>query len=183
MDPVRNGIVKAPAQSDWTSHRAYLRLDRAPRWLDVAFGLHLCGFDDREADRQRFDEFVRSCDRRHWQRDWADIYSVSTASEVPVPPAATTPPMRPSCEQIVTQVARVCDISLTTVTRRTRRPTDFASRARRIASRLAVRRYGYSRSEIARALGVSPQAITRMTAEERDDPLLAIALAQLTREP
>ena len=74
MDPVRNKVVQRPADSRWTSHRCYLRLDPAPAWLDVQLGLSLAGFEDTEADRRRFDEYVRSTQRRHWQHDITDLY-------------------------------------------------------------------------------------------------------------
>ncbi len=48
-NPVRAGIVPHPSDSDWTSHRAYLRPDSAPPWLDVSKGLELSGFPDGHA--------------------------------------------------------------------------------------------------------------------------------------
>ncbi|NOY92276.1 MAG: hypothetical protein GXP55_13865 [Deltaproteobacteria bacterium] len=61
-NPVSAGLVDRPSQSTWTSHRAYLRLDPAPRWLDVEHALHILGFDDTEAGRRRFDDFVMEVD-------------------------------------------------------------------------------------------------------------------------
>lgn len=50
-NPVRAGVVEAAAQTDWTSHRAYLGLAHKPSWLDVELGLQLCGMKDgRELD-------------------------------------------------------------------------------------------------------------------------------------
>ncbi len=43
-NPVRAGVVGSPADSDWTSHRAYLGLSYKPSWLDVSLGLELSGF-------------------------------------------------------------------------------------------------------------------------------------------
>jgi len=40
-NPVRAGLVAAPADSDWTSHRAYLGTAEKPEWLDVGLGLEL----------------------------------------------------------------------------------------------------------------------------------------------
>jgi len=57
-NPVRAGVVADPADSSWTSHRAYLGLAHAPPWLDVQLGLHLCGFDASAAGRLRFHEMV-----------------------------------------------------------------------------------------------------------------------------
>lgn len=57
-NPVRAGVVADPADSSWTSHRAYLGLVPAPPWLDVQLGLHLCGFDASASGRLRFHELV-----------------------------------------------------------------------------------------------------------------------------
>jgi hypothetical protein len=57
-NPVRAGVVDDPADSSWTSHRAYLGLVQAPPWLDVQLGLHLCGFDATASGRLRFHELV-----------------------------------------------------------------------------------------------------------------------------
>ena len=61
-NPVTAGVVAVPAESRWTSHRAYLRLDPGPPWLDIERGLALCGFADTSSGRHAFDEFVREID-------------------------------------------------------------------------------------------------------------------------
>lgn len=61
-NPVEAGVVERPSQSTWTSHRAYLRLDPAPPWLDVERALDMLGFRDTAAGRRRFDEFVTEVD-------------------------------------------------------------------------------------------------------------------------
>jgi REP element-mobilizing transposase RayT len=55
-NPVRAGLVTEPADTDWTTHRAYLGLDPVPDWLDIELGLRLAGFDDPEA----FDDWCRA---------------------------------------------------------------------------------------------------------------------------
>lgn len=57
-NPVDAGVVQRARDSTWTSHRAYLRLDPAPSWLDVERALSLLGFNDTESGRRHFDEFV-----------------------------------------------------------------------------------------------------------------------------
>lgn len=59
-NPVRAGVVADPADSGWTSHRAYIGEVVAPPWLDVKLGLKLCGFDGSPTGRLRFHEFVCS---------------------------------------------------------------------------------------------------------------------------
>lgn len=57
-NPVRAGVVADPADSSWTSHRAYLGLTAAPDWLDVKLGLALCGFSATPSGRLAFHEMV-----------------------------------------------------------------------------------------------------------------------------
>src|SRR5262249_10548095 len=54
-NPVRAGVVSTAADSDWTSHRAYLGLERRPPWLQVDLALARAGFSTPEA----FDEWTR----------------------------------------------------------------------------------------------------------------------------
>jgi len=61
-NPVEAGLVLRPSQSNWTTHRAYLRLDPAPPWLNVERALDILGFADTAAGRRRFDEFVIELD-------------------------------------------------------------------------------------------------------------------------
>lgn len=65
-NPVRAGVVRDPADSSWTSHRAYIGDVAAPPWLDVARGLARCGFDSSPSGRLAFHAFVcaRSGDLR-----------------------------------------------------------------------------------------------------------------------
>lgn len=48
-NPVRAGVVGKAADSTWTSHRAYVGLVVAPRWLHVDEGLSRSGFQDGHA--------------------------------------------------------------------------------------------------------------------------------------
>src|ERR1044071_6465596 len=42
-NPVVAGVVDRARDSTWSTHRAFLGLDRPPRWLDVNFALELAG--------------------------------------------------------------------------------------------------------------------------------------------
>lgn len=57
-NPVRAGVVADPADSAWTSHRAYLGLASPPPWLNVERGLALCGFSATSSGRLGFHEMV-----------------------------------------------------------------------------------------------------------------------------
>jgi REP element-mobilizing transposase RayT len=59
-NPVKANVVRDPADSDWTSHRAFLGLEPAPPWLDVPRALSLCGFSSAPSGRLGFHEFVVS---------------------------------------------------------------------------------------------------------------------------
>jgi putative transposase len=60
-NPVRAQVVRDPADSDWTSHRAFLGLAPAPAWLDVERALTLCGFSATPSGRVSFHEYVVAC--------------------------------------------------------------------------------------------------------------------------
>lgn len=49
-----------PADSTWTSHRAYLALAPPPPWLGVQQGLSLCGYNVSRSGRWGFHDFVVS---------------------------------------------------------------------------------------------------------------------------
>lgn len=59
-NPVRAGAAQDPADSDWTSHRAFLGEAPAPPWLNVERTLDLCGFDATPSGRLGFHELVRA---------------------------------------------------------------------------------------------------------------------------
>ncbi len=61
-NPVEAGVVGRPAHSQWTSHRAYLRLASPPPFLDIEWALDTLGFDDSPGGRTSFDEFVTDFD-------------------------------------------------------------------------------------------------------------------------
>lgn len=63
-NPSEAGVVERPADSRWTSHRIYLRLDPEPSWMNVEWALDVLGFADTVAGRRHFDEFVTEVDLR-----------------------------------------------------------------------------------------------------------------------
>ncbi len=104
MNPVRAGLAKRPADSTWTSHRIYLRLEPAPRWLNVEAALSLMGFADTAGGRREFDEVVRELDLADWARS-------QTETDVRVEPAFTQPNGKPSQAQLAAlfeTCGRVC---------------------------------------------------------------------------
>ena len=83
-NPCRAGIVAdaVEAAASWTSHRAYLGLEKPPPGLRVDLGLELCGFDMSAESRLGFDEVVRA--RRHDARDpeLSDEYARRMRTEI-----------------------------------------------------------------------------------------------------
>lgn len=57
LNPVRAGVVEAPEHSGWSSHRAYLGLEKPPAWLRSSEVLERFGPDPGQA-RQAFAAFV-----------------------------------------------------------------------------------------------------------------------------
>ncbi len=56
-NPVRAGLVADPADSEWTSHRAYLGMEGCPEWLHSGYVLAMFS-NDVEKARQLFQTFV-----------------------------------------------------------------------------------------------------------------------------
>jgi len=83
-NPVRAGVVVDPADSGWTSHRAYLGLTAAPPWLFIERGLDLCGFSAAPSGRQRFHEMVvaRSIEARRIELSGGDMQTRRRAARI-----------------------------------------------------------------------------------------------------
>lgn len=65
-NPVRARVVADAGISPWTSHRAYIGVEPAPKWLGVELGLSLCGLEPSPAGRRAFDHYVT--ERAHQAR-------------------------------------------------------------------------------------------------------------------
>jgi REP element-mobilizing transposase RayT len=168
-NPVRAKVVAKPADSRWTSHRAYLGLERPPAWLDVQLGLQLCGF----ADPRSFDEFVT-------------LHANDPAREALEPGAIEsdmTPPFReaiemrqrkserPSASAVVEATASVLGISLASLC--SARRADALGFAREVAVHCASV-VGITGVAIADALQLSQSGASRALARavERPDVLV-----------
>ena len=158
MNPVRAKLHDRPSASRWTSHRIYLRLDPAPKWLNVEKNLSEMGFSDTKVGRKLFDEAVQSIADLE-----SDINPMRTYSDV-------TEISRPRCEYMMSFSSRklysLCDIRkrveekmdlpehcLTIKTRLSK----FVS-ARRIFTMVALK-HGYTLCSVADFLKYSPSTI------------------------
>jgi REP element-mobilizing transposase RayT len=162
-NPVRAEVVQTAAESTWTSHRAYLGVEPAPRWLDVDDGMRRAGFSDAGA----FDSFVRA------DVDSPDLDETATNLEERVRPLAH----RRGLELATTVLSQTPQVQLVRRRDAMVRPTPlvvietvcFIARAEPERARcrgekelralvLATgKRIGLSLSELCAALGVSRQ--------------------------
>ncbi len=133
-NPVRGGVVGVPADSKWTSHRAYLGLEAAPPWLHVDDGLARASFDTGSD----FDAYVRGeardikpADLRaiaHAARKRGAIH-VATPGEVAVPLVARPfARLRPNPSRVVELVCAFAGVATEEVQSRRRNPTLLAAR-------------------------------------------------------
>ena len=180
-NPVRAGVARTARDSSWTSHRAYLGLERAPTWLHVDEGLRRCGIESAEdfdawvqAEVGKDDE-VRTAEaiqRRAVREAHRRGVTVSTASLGEAPSVTLVRRrdafMRPSPMDVISIVAFVLRKPAETVLAR------GETRLRRHV--LAVgKRLGLTVSELASAMGISRQRADKIL---RDDttPLDAAAV-------
>lgn len=195
-NPVKAGVVARAQQSSWTSHRAYVGLERAPAWLGVAEGLARGGFENP----QRFDAWVDDVPGESgevWLGRLARKMARRGALELGTPIAnggAVSAPVlvrpgahiRPDPGRIVELVAELCNVPPLLLCSRRRIPEAVA--ARTIAAHCA-RDTGVTTTDLAAALGLSPQGVCAMTrrrvpAELRDayETVLARIAAELWGE-
>lgn len=185
---VRAGLVDDPADSDWTSHLAYLRQVESPPWLDVSLGLHLCGFSDTPSGRLAFHELVvsRKDDPRNpeWSRESRGTVRVAAAGPAgivdgPAELAAAERESRqgsrrPQCVEpvwggapgtVADLVAAACGVTLEVLQSPSRRGDTV--RARRLALWLWTQHLGRPAIEMASVLGLAPSTASYLL---RHDP-------------
>ncbi len=177
-NPVRAGVVARARESDWTSHRAYLGKARAPAWLHVDEGLARTGV----ADAASFDAFVDGTEgqsgevpnlpgiHRAARRRGAIELGTPTAGTTPIIPLVMRPfgHIRPDPRRIVELVAGMFGVPLAIVCSRQRNPAALA--ARRVAVHCGVA-MGLSGADLASALGLSPQAVSKISRRNLEDSL------------
>ncbi len=193
-NPVRAGVVADPADSDWTSHRAFIGEAPAPAWLDVELALRLCGFDATPAGRLAFHEFVvsraglprdpmlsgetsqhvRTEMRRELGADIELTASVEAAGSryeiMARPMAALVPRWRGTVPTLLEAVSRETRVPLSEIRSKTRRRE--VVRARRLALLVWTARFGRDQGELASAVGIGPSAASQLLA--KSGPLKAL---------
>jgi hypothetical protein len=190
-NPVRAGVVRDPADSDWSSHRAYLGLVEAPPWLDVQAGLAICGFDTTAKGRLAFHEFVvsHSRDPRSDQFSCSDLAKQRAlirevlGSSIECTWPTTEPPSRLAWtlltprnrlpvwpgdpEEVVGLVAGVYGLDVSKVGSQVKDRT--VVELRRVVLHLWTGHLGRSQREMAPLLGLSSSASSQLLRTARAD--------------
>lgn len=149
-NPVRARLVDTAAESSWTSHRAYVGRTAVPRWLDVREGLARAGFDDPAA----FDRWVADPAREQFDA----VHDIKVTNDVVEPKREESFAVDPHL--LVTVAARELGISVDQL--RSHRRSIVEVRGRE-AVVLCAQRLGLKGVDTARALGVSQQAVSRIS--------------------
>lgn len=170
-NPVHAGVVPIAEHSRWTSHRAYLGMERAPAWLHVDEGRDVFGGEDLRAAVAAAPAELATTDLRRI----AHVARRHGALRVATPEGALVPlvarpfaRVRPDPNRIIAIVCERYGLSAETLCSRRRSPTICEARAVAVHS---ARTLGLTGSDIAAKLGISPQAaskILRRTARNED---------------
>jgi hypothetical protein len=154
-NPSEAGVVERPRDSRWTSHRAYLRLDPEPPFLHVEWGLHQMGFEDTEAGRCRFDEFVTEVDLRDYTPTMNRLRELDDDAE----PLTTAEPVAVDWARLVAVACSVAELPQGM-------PVDAlghrAALARRLVSLVATRDFGQSYARVGAELGVGASCVHKL---------------------
>ncbi len=184
-NPVRASVVARAADSEWTSHRAYIGTAPAQRWLDVSLGLELSqmrpaefdGFVDgqpAEPERPRVDKIARKA-KEYGQVNTATPFE----RQVPLvirPFARISPDPRRVVE--LTSAAFALDAHL--VASRRRRRDLYEARVAAIHVGIAI---GLTGADMGSSLNVSQQTVSRIVRhEKRPVGVCELVYAQLMRE-
>ena len=151
-NPVRAGLVDDPADSDWTSHRAFVGMVSPPPWLDVEWTLAAIGFSSSTAGRAAFHDYVVS--RAAMPRD-----------PVLSGPGPTAPGTLARLVSAVSCHTGVAEEKL--------QHTDgdrHAADARELLVLVAVTVFGMRGVEIARELGIGRSTVSRVRRRGRATP-------------
>lgn len=186
-NPVRAGVVKHASDSTWTSHRAYVGLARPPEWLDVAEGFRRVDIDDPTT----FDAWVNDTPgesghvdlrrvREKARKQGAIEVATPTAGPIVVVPlvARSGAHIRVEPRRIVQLTAAMLQLSELDIC--SGRHDSRVTVARVIAVRAAYA-VGVSGAAIARCIGVSPQAVSRLRRREVPPGLQEVHAVVLAR--
>lgn len=164
-NPVRAGLVERASDSTWTSHQAFTKKAARPAWLHVDEALGRTGLDasefDRFVDAEEGDSGEVAVDllRVALRRRGALRVGTPTSSGAPVI-ARATGYWRPDPRAIVRVACELSQVSPQLVCSR-RRIEEAISTRRAVA--IAAASMGLSYAEIGDSLGISLQAVSKIT--------------------
>jgi REP element-mobilizing transposase RayT len=184
LNPFEAGLATRLDDPCWTSLRAYLGKERAPRWLQTAF------FTERFGGRDGIAEAIRT--RRKHRDGWPADLDLETgwirtpegadrARARPARSARTAPGARRSIGEVLKEVAQVAGCTIADVKAREMGPG--ANPARRLAVWALSRAQVYSHREIATALGMSEGQVAKVLwrLRRQSSPALAAWMDALAR--
>ena len=193
-NPVRAGVVAAARDSDWTSHRAYLR-GRGEDWLAFAEGLTRCDFHDGVAFDAWIDGELRVPRLKRVDSELRPIRArahVRGAIELATPDAGKLTSValvrrpyghvRANPRRFVVWLARFCGVPANVL--RSRGRSSELVRAKRLAIHVG-RALGLSITQVTDALGISAQAGSKLAscaAEVDESGIAAIAKRYLANK-
>lgn len=154
LNPVEAHLVGRPEDAVWTSHRAYLGLDRRPDWLDTAELLDLFGGAKSLAQYVYEVQVGRRSAPAGFDPD--RLWQQGPSEAVPPSP----PPVAPrSLETALAEVAAVTGLDRAAVEQPT--PGPGGNRARILAMWWLREGAGLGTNAIARHFGVKPPTVSR----------------------
>lgn len=192
-NPVNAGVVSRARDSDWTSHAAYAGFVEPPRWLAHEVGLARSGYP---AEPSAFDKWVESqvgdeipeleldLIRRTVRRRGAIELATPRLGTPPIVPLVARPfaHLRPDPRRMVTLVADVLGLAVDVLCSRRRDPRAVAGRRIAVHSGKSL---GLVGSHIAAALGISEQAVSKISSRPLPDelrPACAVVVARASEE-
>ena len=167
-NPVRAGVVARASDSRWTSHAAYCGLVKVQPWLRRSDGLERAGFSDHPRE---FDVWVNETiglelpdsnlvEVSHAVRHRGAIELATPTLGSRVVPLVRRPfgRIRPDPREVAAIVSELVGVSLPMLCSKLHRFADL-----RCVVAQSGRMLGLTGSDIAAVLGVSQQAVSRMT--------------------
>jgi putative transposase len=172
-NPVRAHVVERARDSSWTSHRAYVGLSRAPRWLHVDDGLLRSG----SADASYFEHLVdgQPIPERRPASNRASLALARAGQIVEATPVDDETPLlmrrfgrlRPDPGRLLLRAAEMLELDPAAIASRRRYPGLCDAR---VVIAHSGRALGLTGGDIADALGMSQQAVSLMLRHRRPHP-------------
>jgi hypothetical protein len=172
--PVRAGLVRQASESTWTSHRAYIGLEPTPSWLGVLCGLARSGMRDPQRLAQYVDSLPPPPFRIVKRRDRHAV-----PREPKLAPALPEGRLPPKPERLLQLASGTFYQPAELIASRRRIPALIRARSAVAQAGISL---GLSGSELARVLGISQQAVSRLCTRHSSRADRDLLLAQLADE-